>query len=135
MLDPSLAQTNSESNPVALATTPDATAMWGGFFAGLFNWYVLAKTIMIYRSDLWLAVTGSMCGTCAAYGDEQVFFVAPVLIGVGFVLWLRVRTVAPSWASFAKWPIRLAFLGWVSVVLAAIGATVLSLTPPFLHRV
>ncbi len=135
MMDAPQAQSISEVKPVALATSPDATAMWGGFLAGLFNWYVLAKTIMIYRSELWLSVAGSWCGTCAAYGDEQVYLVVPMWIGIGFVLWLRVRTVAPPWASFAKWPIRFAFLGWVSVVLAAIGATVLSLTPQFSHRI
>lgn len=134
MLDSSLSQTSSDSPPVARATTSDATAMWGGFFAGLFNWYILAKTIMIYRSELWLSVAGSSCGTCAAYGDQQVYLVAPMWIGVGFILWLRVRTVAPPWVSFAKWPIRFALLGWISVVLAAFGATFLSRTPPFLHR-
>lgn len=135
MLDSSLSQTSSDSQPVARATTPDATAMWGGFFAGLFNWYVLAKTIMIYRAESWLSVrVYSRCGWRCPYTEDQIWFVAPLWIGIGLILWIRVRSVAPTWAGFAKWPIRFAFLGWVSVVLAGIGATLLSMTPPFLHR-
>lgn len=135
MFDSHLPGMNPEVEPLLPADPRWSPAGWRGFLAGLFNWYILAKTILIYRSELWLSVTGSsFCGTCAAYADDQVYFVAAMWIGVGIVLWMRVRTVAPSWAGFAKWPIRLAFLGWVSVVLAAIGATVLSFTPPFAHR-
>lgn len=131
----SKAQTNPDSNLVALPTSPDATASWGGFLAGLFNWYILAKTILIYRSELRLSVTGSsFCGTCSALAENEVFVVAPMWIGLGLVLSLRVRSVAPAWAGFAKWPIRLAFLGWVSVVLSAIGVTLLSYTPLFSRR-
>lgn len=135
MLDSLLPQTSSESQPTALAHTPDATAMWGGLFAGLFNWYILAKTIMIYRSESWLSVrVYSFCGTHTPYTEDQIWFVAPLWIGIGVILWLRVRSVAPTWTGFAKWPIRFAILGWVSVVLAGIGATLLSMTPRFSHR-
>lgn len=135
MLNSSLPRTSSDSQPVARATTPDATAMWGGFFASLFNWYVLAKTIKIYQSESWLSVrVDSFCGTRTPFTQDQIWFVAPLWIGIGLILWMRVRSVAPTWNSFAKWPIRFAFLGWVSVVLAGIGATLLSMTPRFLHR-
>lgn len=127
--------TSSESLPVNSADAPDVVAWWGGFLAAAFNWYVLAKTVSIYQSDLRLSVTGSSCGTCAAEGVHQVFVVAPLWIAVGVLLWLRVRAVAPRWASLAKWPIRFAVLGWISVILAAIGTTLLSTTAPFLHRV
>ncbi|TXT21997.1 MAG: hypothetical protein FD138_3847 [Planctomycetota bacterium] len=137
MLDASLPQANSESNLVTPAITPDAVASWGGFFAGLFNWYILARGIFIVRFGLRSSVQSSwsLCGWRAPFTEDQIYFVTPMWIVVGFVLWLRVRKVAPAWSGFAKLPIRFAFLGWVSVVLASIGTILLSLTPPFLHKV
>jgi|GEM_PF-865000 len=136
MSNTSLAQRNSEVKPVTLATVPVSTAMRGGFLAGLFNWYRLAKTILIYRSDSWLSVSAHSRRVCRPpYTEDPIWFVAPLRIGIGLVLCLRVRSVVTNWAGFAKWPIRFAFLSWVSVVFAGIGATLLSMPPPFSQQI
>lgn len=137
MLDTPPPQTNFEINSVSPASTSAVSASWGGFFAGLFNWYILARTVFIFRSELRPSVQSpwSRCGFREPFTEDQIYFVTPMWIIAGFVLWLRVRTVAPAWSGFAKWPIRLTFLGWISVVIASIGTILLSLTPPFLHKV
>jgi hypothetical protein len=112
--------------PVADTSIASAPFGWSGFLAGLFNCYILAKTVWIYQSELRLLITGSVCGSCEMYAYHQVYFAVPFWVGVGCLLWLRVRHVTPRWSTFAALPVRLAFLGWVSVVLSVIGANVVA---------
>lgn len=110
----------TEDERFAATSSRDSTVLWGGFLAGLFNWYLLAKTVLIYQSELMLSVRGSRCGTCWQYANHQIYVMVPFYLILGGMLCKAVSVAAPFWINWTKWPLRLATLGWLSVIGAVV---------------
>lgn len=120
MFDTPLPHMTPEEEPLTIVSPGGSAAFWGGFLAGVFNWYLFAKIIAIYLAELMLSVRGSRCGTCWAYANNQIYVVIPFYLILSVGLWKAVSIAAPFWINWTKWPMRLAVIGWLSVVGAVV---------------